>query len=499
MSSTETPTRPAAEHWSVPELARRPILLVAAVVGVALLATSWPYGYFGDELYFIAAGTHHPSWAYADQPWLVPLLAAAIDSVFPGSVVALRVPGLILTVLGLVAAAQIAREFGGAGRAQTITAIAYAISPQLLGSGHLLSTATLDVFCWTLIIWLVIRWVRVREDRLLLFAGLITAVDLQVKFLIPFFWVALVAVVLASGPRSLLTRPTLWIGGAVSVVATAPSLIWQVQHGWPQLEMQGAIAEQAALLGGRIGFLPLTVFFAGFLVGAFLLCHGFWKLLRSPELEPYRFIAWTAVVVTVVFIITNGKYYYVAGFYAPLFAASAVHIERGQIARWWRWVPGRVTFGFSAAFSVFLALPIVPAAMVNPNNFVSYASLGWQQTADTVAQAYQGLPPEDQADSAVLTQTFWQASALEVYVREELPPVHSPERGYWYFGPPSANATNIVVVGSDSDFIAEECGQLEELAQVPPEETGINHDVHVWICRDLRVPLPELWDTLRVL
>src|SRR5699024_9961258 len=154
---------------------------------------------------------------------------------------------LILTVLGLVAAAQIAREFGGAGRAQTITAIAYAISPQLLGSGHLLSTATLDVFCWTIIIWLVIRWVRVREGRLLLFAGIITAVELQVKFHIPFCWVALVAAVLASGPRSLLTRPTLWIGGAVSLVATALSLIWHVQHGWPQLEMQGSIAEQAAL------------------------------------------------------------------------------------------------------------------------------------------------------------------------------------------------------------------------------------------------------------
>src|SRR5699024_11867924 len=67
MSSTETPTRPAAEHWSVPELARRPILLVAAVVGVALLATSWPYGYFGDELYFIAAGTHHRSEEHTSE------------------------------------------------------------------------------------------------------------------------------------------------------------------------------------------------------------------------------------------------------------------------------------------------------------------------------------------------------------------------------------------------------------------------------------------------
>ena len=47
----------------------------------------------GARLYFLAAGQHF-AWGYPDQPPLVPLVARLMDTVAPGSVVALRAPAV---------------------------------------------------------------------------------------------------------------------------------------------------------------------------------------------------------------------------------------------------------------------------------------------------------------------------------------------------------------------------------------------------------------------
>lgn len=72
---------------------------VAGVAGLVLLVTSGRYGYWGDELYYLAAG-RHPDRGYADQPPLVPLLASAMDPLFAGSLVGFRLPALLMTVAG---------------------------------------------------------------------------------------------------------------------------------------------------------------------------------------------------------------------------------------------------------------------------------------------------------------------------------------------------------------------------------------------------------------
>ncbi|MFD0363116.1 glycosyltransferase family 39 protein [Nocardia sp. GCM10030253] len=305
-----------------PPLASRGIAIIAAVSAAVLLFSVSRYDYFGDELYFLAAG-RRLSFGYADQGPVLPMLARLMDTVAPGSYFVLRLPVVVLTVLAIVLCALIARELGGGRGAQLLAAVAYATSPFLLLQGKMLTTNAVDTVLWVIITWLVVRWVRTRRDRLLLCAALVTAVDMQVKWLIPFFWITVAVSALVFGPRELVRRPLLWLGGPIVVAATVPTLIWQSRHDWPQLEMGTVISGEQGILGGRVMFVPLALLTAGYL-GAVLLIYGVWALLRHVSLRPYRFLGVSFLLLVAIFLVIGGRIYYVAGMCGVVLAAGAV-------------------------------------------------------------------------------------------------------------------------------------------------------------------------------
>ena len=116
-----------------------------------LVATSTRYGYHRDELYFIVAGSH-PAFGYPDQPPLVPLLCWAMHELGPGSLLVLRLPSALVAAATTVLAALIAREVGGARRAQLIAAACTASSGFALAVGHFVTTTTFDLLSTTVLV-----------------------------------------------------------------------------------------------------------------------------------------------------------------------------------------------------------------------------------------------------------------------------------------------------------------------------------------------------------
>lgn len=478
---------------------------IAVAGGAALLFAASEYGYFGDELYFLAAG-RRPAWGYADQGPALPLLARMMDVLVPGSYPALRVPAVLITVAAIVLCAMIAREFGGGRGAQAVAALGYACSPFLLLQGAMLTTNALDTALWVLITWLVVRWVRTRRDGLLLAAGVVTAIDLEIKWLIPFFWVAVALGCVVAGPRTLVCRPLLWAGGALTALAALPQLIWQARHGWPQLAMGAEIAAEQAILGGRLLFVPMSLILAGILGAPLLLC-GLVALLIWKPLRPYRFLAVALILVELAFLVTGGRVYYPSGMYAVVMAAGAVALvdrlgSRSTVRR-------RVGAGLTgvvaavAVASIVLSLPWKPASAIEPPRdevaaavaIGTYGQFGWPELTAAVTAAYRNLPAESRGSAVVITDTYWQASALDQFGRADLPPIYSPSRGFGYFGAPPDSAATALIVGGDEADLRARCASLTPVGRVDTRLgfVGNTRDVTIFDCTAPKQPWSRMW------
>jgi Dolichyl-phosphate-mannose-protein mannosyltransferase len=491
-----------------PRLARS-AFAVAGVTGAVLVALSGGYGYHRDELYFLAAGAH-PAWGYPDQPPLTPLLARA-TSLLGDSLIALRLPSAFAIAAVMMLAALLAREFGARPGAQVLAAGCTAVSTVVIAVGHLLSTATFDLLAWTALSWLVARALRCDEPvwggPVWLAAGLVAGIGLENKTLLAFYLGALAVALLVVGPRAVLRSPWAWVAVVVALALWAPNLWWQATHGWPLWELSTTIAAGgSATSAPRWQFLPFQLVLVSLLLVP-VWGIGLWRLLRDPELRTFRLFGVSYLLLAVLFLVTGGKPYYLAGLYPVLLAAGAQ-----PVLDWARHRSAALRSGLvaaalavSAAVSVVLMLPVVPpSALANTPipevNSDAGATLGWPELVATVAGVHRALPPGERHQAIILTENHGEAGALQqARSRLDLPPVFSGHNGFGEWGPPPEGATPTIAVGLDRVALDELFASVTPAARI---DNGVGLDTEeqgrtVWICREQRQPWSQVWPQLR--
>jgi len=497
---------------AVPAVAWRPVTVVAGACGALLLATSGRYGYHRDELYFLVAG-RHLAWGYDDQPPFTPLLARVSARLFDGSLVGLRLSSTLAIVAATVLVALITRELGGGRRAQIIATACFAFAPVTLIVGHLLSTTTFDIFFWTLLTWLVARWLRTRDGRLRLVAGLVAGVGYLNKNLVAFLAVGLAVGLLVAGPRDALREALrsrwLWLGMALAVLIALPNVWWQARHGWPQLEMAQVIRDDADA-GGRVGFLPMQLLIAGPPLAPVWIA-GLWRLFRNPDARLFRLFGWAWVALVVMFLVTGGREYYMAGLLPVLLASGAIAVD-GWLDRATDPRAGRrrtavlaTAIALNAVVSVLLGLPVYPLDSFAGSaeagvNYDARETIGWPRFVDAVAGAYRSLPADEQRRAVVFTGNYGEAGAVDRYGKAlGLPTPHSAHNGYWRWGPPPETGGPVIAVGYDRAYLdrywasVTAAGRNDNGYGVENEEQGVT----IWICRAQRRPWRDIWPELR--
>jgi hypothetical protein len=465
--------------------AARAVLPIAAVTALVHCVTSAFGGdYWFDEVYMLAIGRYHLDWGSADQPPLAPALAALTDALALGSMVALRAPAVLATVGGVVLAGLIARELGCDARAQGFTAAAQATGAWTTLFGHWLTPYTLEPIQWLLIGWLLVRWVRLRDDRLLLLLGVAVGIAAMTKFQVLLLCVVLVIAVGIAGPRELLGRPMLWVGAGVAVVICAPTVIWQGRNDWPQLRMAPVVASEAeALYGGRPGIAVELIVFAG-VAGTGLVLYGLWRLLRDDELRDYRFIGVAFVGLYVVFAVTAGRPYYLAGLYGLLAAAGALGLQRRrEVGK----RPRRCLIWPAYGLSVALAVGMLMLSVS-----IVRAPTG-EQIAERAADAFHAIPPSQRDRTILFGESYIVAAYLDGYSRRyALPAAYSANRSYGYFPEPPADDDSVLYIGRDPGALGRYFADVRRLGDV-------GEDMHTYLLTGKRRPWHEFWPQLRTL
>ncbi len=481
--------------------------LIAAATLVVHVATSGRYGWFRDELYFIACG-HHLAWGYVDQPPLIAVIAGAFS--VGHNLYWFRLPAELAHAGLVVLVAVAARRMGGGRFAEALAALATAVAPIFLTFGHLQTMNAYEPLAWLGAALVVLAIADGADPRWWLLGGAIIGVGVLDKHSVAFFAVALVVGVAATPARRTLTSR--WFAAALGLAAliVLPHVAWQIGHGWPMLELLRHGQEYK-----NEPVSPLQ-----FLVGQILLLHplaaplwalGLWQLVRVPRLRP---LGIAALFVAALVVALHGKIYYLASLYPLLFAAGAVAFE--PAAAWAR-ATALALLAVGGALTAPLAIPIlsVPSLLryqaalrfepphterlrYRPLFQVFADEHGWPELEAAVARVYRALPPDERARAGLFAQNYGEAGALDFFgARDRLPPATAGHNSYWTWGPPRGDVL-IAVGGRRADY-EQDFAEVVEAARLPPNPWVMPYEdeLPIFVLRGARRPMAELWPSAR--
>lgn len=456
-----------------------------------LAATSQAYGYHRDELYFRMLD---PAWGYIDQPPLTPLIARTLASIIDEPWF-LRLPAILAAVAAVFVAVLIAREVGGARRAQALAAWTAAAAAFPMVFGHVLLTSSIDLVVWPLVCLFAIRALLRSDGRWWLAVGLVAGLATYNKLLVAVLLVGLGVGLLVFGPWRVLRSPWLWGGVLIALVLALPSIVYQVSHGWPQLAMGAALAEND---GGESRWLmwPMLLLFVGPLLVPVWVA-GIVALLRRRSWRDIRLLIGAFVVVLVFTFVGSAQFFYPLGVVQVLLAIGCV-----PTAEWMRTRARRVLVwtgvALNGAISAVIALPLVPVAVVGATplpamNQVTADSIGWPEYVQQIADAAGTVP-----GAPIITVNYGEAGAVDRFgpaLGLGEAGVFSGQNELWNRGHPPDAADAAVFVGYRSEFLApmfDECelrGELDNGLGVDNEEQG----VPITVCTGMRMPWSEAW------
>lgn len=518
-----TATQTHAHRIAVAESRWTSALAIAVYFALAKLLihflSNGQYGYFRDELYFLACG-EHLDWGYADHAPMVALAARASRALLGDSLFAIRFLPAVAGALKVLLTGLLVKEFGGGRFAVVLACLCVLVAPVYLVTDTLLSMNALEPVFWMTCIYAVILVINRGDGRYWLLFGVSAGLGLQNKHSMLFFGLAIFAGLLLTPSRRLLADKWFWLGGALALVIFLPNIIWQYQHDWATLELLGNVRKT----GKNVALSPLEFFGQQILIVHPLTfpvwLAALWFFFRDKTGRRYTVFGVAYIVLLALMIALKGKNYYMMAVYPLMFAGGAVVWEKvlGSSRRggWMRVAYPLILIAGGLIFAP-LSLPVLPVETLlryqqtlgfePPKTEVGHAGalpqhfgdqFGWPEMVETVARVYHSLPPDERAKTAIFANNYGEAGAIDFFgARYGLPKAISSHQNYYFWGPRDYTGEILIVLQDEREDAEEHCNSVEEIAPVHHPYSMNEEHYTILICRGLKRPLRELWPSLK--
>src|SRR5205814_8113189 len=156
------------------------IVFFSAVALLVHLLTNRRYGYFRDELYYIACG-QHLAFGYVDQPPLSILLLRLSEVLLGNSLFAIRLLPALAGAATVVITGLIARELGGRAWAIALACAGSLCALFNLAVGNFFSMNAFEPLFWMGAVYLLVRIINGRSSTLWLCSGLLLGLGIENK------------------------------------------------------------------------------------------------------------------------------------------------------------------------------------------------------------------------------------------------------------------------------------------------------------------------------
>jgi len=388
-----------------------------------------------DEFLYLDQA-HHLAWGYLSVPpvtsWISSIIYFLGNAVFWVKFFPALFGGLTIFVVW-----KTIEELKGNLFALVLGATCVLFSA-LLRLNTLYQPNSLDVLCWSLFYFFIIKYFNTEKTKWLFAMALIFAFGFLNKYNIVFLIIGFIPAILMSNQRKIFLKKELYLAMLVALVAILPNLLWQYNNDFPVIHHLEELAETQLVNVDRIEFLKSQLFF--FIGSLLVIISALYALLFYRPYRKYKSFFWAFFFTLIVFMFFRAKDYYAIGLYPIYVTFGSVFLGNFLKNDWKQYLKP-----IAIAIPILIFIPIYQIAFPNksPEWIVNnsdifkkynllrwedgkdhslpqdYADmLGWKELARKVDSIYIKLPNANR--TLVLCDNYGQAGAINYYTKQDI-------------------------------------------------------------------------------